>query len=225
MDEMYKSGMRTPKQMKNFMELVLELGDLEDNNNQEEHDDNNQDMNASTSLLAFMPDHPQYLSHAVRLMPERCAFVVPNFAGGALPRCDRGDREYYCTTMLCLFKLWRTCMELKKPDQSWDSAFRTFHFTKHQRKLMENFNALMKAQEKNLDMEYSAEHCWGDLEDNYQNEIDSSEFGMDFNLTEDDYSQLGPLALRCKKNEREIDNVLKSSGWMDIIKTLVHLVH
>ena len=154
---------RTPKQMKNFMELVLELGDLEDNNNQEEHDDNDQDMNASTSLLPFMPDHPQYLSHAVRLMPERCAFVVPNFAGGALPRCDQGDREYYCTTMLCLFKPWRTGMELKKPDQSWDSAFRAFHFTKHQRKLMENFNlryecldarddfhALMKAQEKIL---------------------------------------------------------------------------
>ena len=224
---------RTPKQMKVFMELILELGNIDDDKIKEEHDDTDQDMNASSTLLAFMPDHPQYLSHAVRLLPERCSFVVPNFAGGALPRCDQGDREYYCTTMLCLFKPWRTGMELKKQDQSWDSAFRTFQFTKHQRKLMENFNlryecldarddfhALMKAQEKKSDMEYSAEHRWGDLEDDYQNDMDSSEFGMDFNPTEDDYSQLGPLALRRKKNEREIDSVLKSSGWMDSIKNI-----
>ena len=78
----------------------------------------------------------------------------------------------------------------------------------------------MKAQEKNMDMEYSAEHHWAYLEDNYQNEIDSSEFGMDFNLTEDDCSQLGPLALRRKKNEREIDNILKSSGGMDTLKNI-----
>ena len=224
---------RTPKQMKIFMELILELGNIDDDKIKEDHDDNDQDMNASSTLLAFMPDHPQYLSHAVRLLPERCSFVVPNFAGGALPRCDQGDREYYCTTMLCLYKPWRTGMELKKQDQSWDSAFRTFQFTKHQRKLMENFNlryecldarddfhALMKAQEKKSDMEYSAEHRWGDLEDDYQNDMDSSEFGMDFNPTEDDYSQLGPLALRRKKNEREIDSVLKSSGWMDSIKNI-----
>src|ERR1700729_1894353 len=24
--------------------------------------------------------------------------LTPNFAGGSLPRCDRGDREYYCAT-------------------------------------------------------------------------------------------------------------------------------
>ena len=223
---------RTRKQMKAFMELVLELGDrdINENNNKEEQIDDNQDLEASNNLLAFKPEHPQYLSHAVRFLPERRAFVVPNFAGGALPRCDQGDREYYCTTMLCLFKPWRTGIELKNSDQSWDSAFRTFHFTKHQKQLMENFNlryecldarddfhALMKAQEKKLDMEYSADE-WVDLEDNYQNNIDSNEYGMDFNPTEEDYSQLGPLALRRKKNEREIDNILKSSGWMNTLK-------
>jgi len=31
--------------------------------------------------------------------------IVPNFVDGSLPRCDKGDKEYYCATMLILFKL------------------------------------------------------------------------------------------------------------------------
>jgi len=49
--------------------------------------------------------------------------LIPNFAGGSLPRCDRGDREYYCATMLMLFKPWRHGKNLKDDDQSWDEAF------------------------------------------------------------------------------------------------------
>src|SRR5882762_2564553 len=40
--------------------------------------------------------------------------LISNFVGGSLPRCDKGDREYYCTTMLTLFKPWRHGQDLKK---------------------------------------------------------------------------------------------------------------
>jgi len=59
-----------------------------------------------------LPDHPQHHTHEVQ---RTCLsdLVVPNFIGGTLPRCDQGDREYYCSTMLALFKPWRTGNDLK----------------------------------------------------------------------------------------------------------------
>ena len=55
--------------------------------------------------------------------------VVPNFIGGSLPRCDRGDREYYCATMLTLFKPWRSGEDLKSTEYSWDDTFNDHTFT------------------------------------------------------------------------------------------------
>ena len=53
----------------------------------------------SSDTLAFLSEHPQYISHAVRCDLNRKSYVVLNFAGRTLPRCDQGDREYYCSTM------------------------------------------------------------------------------------------------------------------------------
>jgi len=43
--------------------------------------------------------------------------VVPNILGGALPRSDSGDREFYYMTMLTLFKPWRSGKMLKQENQ------------------------------------------------------------------------------------------------------------
>ena len=51
---------------------------------------------------AFLKNHPLYETHQVKISKSKN--LIPNFAGGSLPRCDRGDREYYCATMLTLFK-------------------------------------------------------------------------------------------------------------------------
>jgi len=55
---------------------------------------------------AFQSDHPLYQTHQVSI--DKSVEVIPNFAGGTLSRCDHGDREYYCATMLTLFKPWRS---------------------------------------------------------------------------------------------------------------------
>ena len=49
-------------------------------------------------ILLFLEDHPLYETHYVEF-DENKKKIVPNFVGGSLPREDRGDREYYCTTM------------------------------------------------------------------------------------------------------------------------------
>ena len=62
------------------------------------------------------------------------------FIGGPLPRSDQGDREYYCTTMLTLFKPWRTRKDLKSEGQSWDDSFNDFAFDERQIEVMKFFN-------------------------------------------------------------------------------------
>ncbi|KAJ7916589.1 hypothetical protein B0H13DRAFT_1997314 [Mycena leptocephala] len=55
--------------------------------------------------------------------------MVPNFVGGALPRMDQGDREYYCTTILTLFKPWRSGKDLKNDLDNWDETFLDHRFS------------------------------------------------------------------------------------------------
>src|SRR6202011_4652211 len=50
------------------------------------------------------------------------------------------DREYYCATMLTLFKPWRSGKDLKDEMDSWDDTFVDHDFTFRQLQLMDNFN-------------------------------------------------------------------------------------
>ena len=58
---------------------------------------------------------------------------MPNFIGGTLPRCDQGDYEYYCLTMLTLFKPWRTGHDLKLVEETWEQAFNKYIFSPAQK--------------------------------------------------------------------------------------------
>ena len=83
---------------------------------------------------SYLQNHPLYETHQVSI--NKSSNLIPNFAGGSLPRCDRGDREYYCTTMLTLFKPWRSGKDLKRDDQSWDESFTNHKFTLRQTELI-----------------------------------------------------------------------------------------
>ncbi len=66
---------------------------------------------------------------------------VPNFMGGLLLRKDKGDREYYCATMLTLFKPWRTGHDMKQDTTtSWEEVFHAHAFSDFHTKIMSNFN-------------------------------------------------------------------------------------
>jgi hypothetical protein len=92
-----------------------------------------------TSLLTFLPDHPFASSHATRWLPPQKA-RVPAFIGPTLPKRDQGDREYYCTTMLTLFKPWRSGLHLKDDAGTWSDAFDNCQFSQTHQQIMSNMN-------------------------------------------------------------------------------------
>ncbi|THU83627.1 hypothetical protein K435DRAFT_689223 [Dendrothele bispora CBS 962.96] len=94
--------------------------------------------NLPKKLFPFVYGHPLADSHAIELSTEDKG-LVPNFIGPGLPRRDKGDREYYCMTMLVLFKPWRSGKDLKQVDQSWDESFVRHCFTKRSCDIMNNF--------------------------------------------------------------------------------------
>ncbi|KAI3998122.1 hypothetical protein K525DRAFT_146664, partial [Schizophyllum commune Loenen D] len=113
-------------------------------------------VNRSPAYQSFIETHPQHTSHHVWCDPSKRDYIVPNFVGGALPRNDQGDREYYCATMLTLFCPWRRGRDLKRDGYSWDHAFRDYKFNERQSQLMDNFN-----------LRYEC----GDARDDYRNEL------------------------------------------------------
>ncbi|KAF8230258.1 hypothetical protein L208DRAFT_1159727, partial [Tricholoma matsutake] len=88
-------------------------------------------------MLHFTESHPLAATHVLKSFPSP---LVPNFVGQTLPRRDQGDRKFYCTTMLTLFKPWPTGSTLEAKNASWDEAFVAHVFTNQQKKIMKNFN-------------------------------------------------------------------------------------
>ncbi|KAF8238541.1 hypothetical protein L208DRAFT_1241670, partial [Tricholoma matsutake] len=91
----------------------------------------------SNSILQFSMPHPLIETHGLKHFP---APLVPNFVGQTLPHRDQGDREFYCTTMLTLFKPWWSGSSLKLVNESWDEASVSHKFTGQEEKIMRNFN-------------------------------------------------------------------------------------
>ncbi|KAJ7429104.1 hypothetical protein FB451DRAFT_996525, partial [Mycena latifolia] len=90
---------------------------------------------------AFLSEHvAMYKTHSVHCDFRKLAATIPNFLGGAVPRADKGDRDYYCMTMLTLFKQWRSPADLKDADSTWDQALKDYQFTERQSELIQNFN-------------------------------------------------------------------------------------
>jgi hypothetical protein len=88
-----------------------------------------------------LKSHPQFKTHHVHCIDNNDNNIAPNFLGGSLPRCDQGDREYYCLTMLTLFKPWWSGKYLKPTvDYTWDETFNKHNFTSKQQELMRNFS-------------------------------------------------------------------------------------
>ncbi|KAF6748090.1 hypothetical protein DFP72DRAFT_820912, partial [Ephemerocybe angulata] len=48
---------------------------------------------------------------------------LPHFISPPLPRRDTGDREEYCCAMLTLFLPWRTSIDLKSSERTWEEVF------------------------------------------------------------------------------------------------------
>ena len=183
----------------------------------------------ATTMYTFLKDHPLCKTHKVKFDKQK-KNTVPNFVGGSLPRCDQGDREYYCATMLTLFKPWRSGKCLKKEDQSFDEAFNSFNFTIQQNQYMKNFNLRYECNDARDD--FSAQLKKGNSSGGVFNQwmssediadLDSYEFhdggnfeqenGDEFNAEK--YTTVGRLAQQ-KQNEMAATRMaLEDVGWTD----------
>ena len=185
-------------------------------------DDNVQFKEDDTKFYSFLPDHPQYNTHEIQCK-YLSEFIVPNFIGGTLPRCDQGDYEYYCSTMLTLFKPWRTGHDLKSADETWEEAFNRHVFSPTQKNLMSNFNLRYECLDARDD--YSAQMKDNNKEDNRfwdnseKNPLDQEYTGWKDNEEElnDEMYLTGSSRQNDAKEEemRQVEQIVAGAGWLD----------
>ena len=168
----------------------------------------------------FGPEHPQHLTHVVTCYANDPAVVVL-FIGGSLPRCDQGDREYYCSTVLTLFKPWRTGYDLKKNKDRWDDAFREHEFSIQELKYMRNFNLKYECCDARDD--YSAKMKNDKQESFMRDTFDELDPSNDQNAEElEAIYEDALLAIDSKSNYfkklqsmNNIENIVRKAGWLD----------
>ncbi|KAJ7321529.1 hypothetical protein DFH08DRAFT_647070, partial [Mycena albidolilacea] len=175
------------------------------------------------SVHAFHQDQPLWETHYIRCARRNLDTVVPNFVGGALPRMDQGDREYYCCTMLTLFKPWRNGLDLKCETESWHETFGGFLFSNKSLQLMKHFNIRYECNDARDD--YSSQDrqkrrampLFGGLGQTSDESAESDEqsgewedvLGVDLSAT----VIKGPKQLAKEKLMREAKRVLQTAAW------------
>jgi hypothetical protein len=175
----------------------------------------------------FIEAHPQFQTHHVHCIDE--VNIVPNFLGGSLPRCDQGDREYYCLTMLTLFKPWRSGKDLKSVDSTWDETFHAHNFTSKQQQLMRNFNlhyecidaqddysAKLKKNEEDSGFfsSWASSDVLKDLEQNSFVEYDDDN-PLDIITEESTYVEPSLKHIKKLNEMNQMENVVQNAGWLD----------
>jgi hypothetical protein len=126
--------------------------------------------------------------------------VIPTFLPDHLPRPDYGDREYYCCTMLTIFKPWRSGKDLKHKYELWHNAFTSFDFSEVQKEKMEflniryqcldardDFSAKCKNNNINIHFQWETSEMLDSL--NNTHETDALLNGGDFNVNDNDATE------------------------------------
>jgi Helitron helicase-like domain at N-terminus/PIF1-like helicase len=185
------------------------------------------DIKKAQSTFHFTEKHSLHDSHASHLI-SNFEKRVPNFIGANLPRCDQGDREYYCCTMLTLFKPWRRGRDLKESLQaSWDGTFNEHEFRSQEVQLMKNFNIRYecldarddyRAQLKN-GIDKSLIGSWEVFEDENGHEMESFQRTTETEIIYDDIpvdpKAHGKNFLLRLKNMDMMRMILTDNGWID----------
>lgn len=169
------------------------------------------------NVFPFVHGHPLADSHALKVVSDDKR-LVPNFIGGTLPRADKGNREYYCTVMLTLFKPWRAGENLKNKGQSWDNAFDNFQFTPQQKQILKNFQVRYECLDSRDDYNAQRRAMSENTEDSYLPEYDD---GIDSDLLDTLADPLngesGPFERRRQDEMNEMKQLLVNMGWTDTL--------
>ncbi|KAJ6549429.1 hypothetical protein DFH09DRAFT_926166, partial [Mycena vulgaris] len=175
----------------------------------------------------FSSDHPLYLTHYSRIDKTNVDWMVPNFVGGSLPRRDAGDREYYCCTMLTLFKPWRSGIELKETGMDWATAYALHNFTPRASQLMNNFNIRYECNDarddhyaqlkrKTKEARRNQQSAYLGDEDDDLNDFDgvNEDIEADENGDGPDYSVPGPLHRAQARKMNKMKEMMTQAEWL-----------
>jgi hypothetical protein len=183
----------------------------------------------SKNVFHFQKEHPLHGSHAMYFIRDN-SHRVPNFAGANLPRRDQGDREYYCCSMLTLFKPWRSGIDLRESStSSWEDAFQRHIFRDHEIEMMKNFNiryecldarddfrAQLKKGAASTDLFGSWEKMDGE-DDDCDGPSDMNGPSIEFDDAPSDPLGLGRKQIRRMKEMEMVNDMLTATGWTDPI--------
>src|SRR6266508_3746355 len=175
------------------------------------------------NIYGFLPDHPLHATHGLQKHKANSK-KIPNFIGATLPRKDRGDRNYYCLTMLALFKPWRKGTDLKSDtSDTWHEAFERHTFSEEQNTLIQNFHIKYECLDSQDD--YRAQLAKGESEvfisswDDEDGDSDTIEpiaipEGTDFDLANvPSFLQEGTAYRKRKEQHLSMRRILASVGW------------
>nr|GAT44687.1 predicted protein [Mycena chlorophos] len=189
----------------------------------------------STTAHRFLSGHPLAATHYVECDERKLEDTALVFTYGHLPRQDQGDREFYCTTMLTLFRPWRSGHDLKSELDSWHETFMEYKFTAKHLKLMDNFNIKYECNDARDD--YAAQdrklrraipgHWENDVEGwmhNCDDAYPSDESGIE---PDPDSSETvigdGEKYRARSKVMREAESIMSDSGWVKGLRWLEEL--
>lgn len=174
-------------------------------------------------FMRFQLEHPQFDTHAIACDPDRQRYVVPNFLGPSLPRKDVGDREEYCKTMLTLFKPWRTGLDLKSAEDSWEACFDSYEFSNRQTDLMGNFNMRYECYDARDDFsagfkspgEGAGDDSMGQVDDDDDDDLFVDESDILDNEGDDDglENEMGPAMNKLNTARLAVSDALRRAGW------------
>lgn len=183
-------------------------------------------------FFKFKEGHALHDSHGMAYISDN-AKCVPNFAGANLPRCDQGDREYYCCTMLTLFKPWRKGSDLKSQmAESWDNIFHRHAFSEEEQCLMKNFNIRYECLDARDDFRSQMKKgmnpitcSWAvnDEEQDNENPHDNGLNAINFDDVPVDPLNSGPRHNKRMREMEAVNHMMMSLGWTEPLpSTCVH---
>ncbi|KAF8874338.1 hypothetical protein BD779DRAFT_1392904, partial [Infundibulicybe gibba] len=191
-------------------------------------------LHVEEGLFPFLEPHPLVDTHGARCVSEEKG-LVPNFVGGMLPCADQGDREYYCSTMLALFKPWRTGADLKEIDETWDAAFLAHKFSEREKELMQNFNLRYECLDARDDFHAQLRAgalnvpAWVDGDNGYVQDEDVGDIGAEdgdgsLPIPEIQINDIWEIGRRQNKRQSDMNtmnSVMVQSGWTEPVLNTV----
>jgi hypothetical protein len=182
--------------------------------------------NNTKNHYRFTKKHPLHETHVMRFVPNN-TLRIPNFVGASLPRRDQGDREYYCCSMLTIFKPWRSGLDLKRSQTvTWDEEFANHVFSDSELAIMKNLNIRYECLDARDDYRAQLKNgssqaflgSWTAEKEEMDCEDVSPASTVEFDDLPEDPVNMGPKYCKRLKDTEAINGLLCSMGWTEPVQ-------